>query len=144
MRKKCPECGTILPLEGGASCPKCGLLLGHLATEAGRISQEQEERIIDGVSNRLGQNKPFLWKISWRTLTWFISLLGFVFGWGILSAVRNLHDLARKRFDALDHNMSNLVAEANVRIGSNIARQFEEPRIRATVENVAGKERKAI
>src|SRR5437867_3321172 len=95
MRKKCPECGTILLVEGGASCPKCGLLLGDIATEPGRVSQEQEQRIIDGVSRRLGESNGFLWRVSWRTFVWFFSLLGLAFGWGIWSAVRSLNDLAR-------------------------------------------------
>ena len=143
MTKRCPECKTDLPV-GAGSCSKCGFILVKRPTESEELAEEQEKRIIQGVSSQLAEDKRFLWKVSWRTLAWFFSLLGLAFGWGIWSAVQNLNHLAASRFDALDRNMSNLVMEANARIVTNIAGQFQEPRIRKTVEDVAGKEAKAI
>src|SRR5436309_15917769 len=102
MVKKCPECGTVLPIGGASSCSECGLLLEEGLNDSGAISEEQEKRFVQGVSDRLARNNRFLWKVSWRTLTWFFSLLGLAFGWGIWSAVEKLNTLATRRFDALD------------------------------------------
>src|SRR5712664_355946 len=98
MNKKCPHCGARLPVESLSSCPNCGLLLLDTQSEPERISREQEEKIVAGVSRNLAENSRFLWRISWRTLVWFFSLLGLAFGWGILSAVQSLNQLAAKRF----------------------------------------------
>jgi len=144
MANKCPNCGAVLPVGGASSCSECGLLLGDRATQLGAVSDEQEKRIIQGVSGRLTENNRFLWKVSWRTFAWFFSLLGLAFGWGIWSAVEKLNGLATKRFDALDNNMSNLVVEANARIVTNIAGQFEEPRIRKIVGDVAANQAKHL
>jgi hypothetical protein len=143
MATKCGNCGAVLPL-GRSSCPQCGLLTGNAGDDPGLLSQEQEDRISQRVSKRLGESNGFLWSVSWRAFAWFFGLLGLAFGWGILSAVQTLNRLAATRFDNLDRNMSNLVAEAHARISSNIVDQFQEPRIRRTVEDVASKESKAI
>jgi len=143
MATKCPECNSDLP-SGASSCSKCGLVLVKPPAKFEDLTEERERRIIDGVSDRLTSNKKFLFKVGLSAFLWLFAVLGLLFGWGIWSAKEKLDALAARRFEALDRNMSNLVMEANARIVTNIAGQFEEPRIRKTVEDVAAKEAKAI
>jgi hypothetical protein len=142
MTNKCPECGSTLGAKE-ASCPNCGLLSVERAVEPG-LSLEQEAKISEAVSRTLLGNKRFLWSISWRTFLWIMTVVGLVAGWGIISIVQNVKQAARTRLDTLDRNMSNLVAEAYIRVSSNITEEFRDPRIHKTVEDVAGKEAKAI
>jgi hypothetical protein len=151
MGNFCRHCGK--PLSPASKICQCGTLVTNYSTEV-HVEKAQEEKIIEEVQRQILASKEFhdgitkdrgfLWRVSWRTFFAFFTLIGIVFGWGIWQSVQGLNQASKDRFDALDRNMSNLVARANARIETNIAQRFTEASVSNTVDRVAAAQAKEM
>ncbi len=113
--KICRNCKKIFADDFRGLCPNCSTILD----DSYKIYKKQD--LVDEIakSNRV------LWGISWRLFIKFfsfISIVGFILGFSILKQINQL----------------------NVQINDRIKKEFKEPKITATIENVAKDNTKTI
>jgi tetratricopeptide (TPR) repeat protein len=139
MKKACSHCGHQVESTEGI-CPRCGTILISEPSASQGVSQEQENRIVDLLVERLAGHKKITRQISWSVLKWVVGtlgILGVLFGFSIWDSMRTIIHDTNFRLERTDLSISNQIAKAHAQITNQIAKQFESPRIKETIIEVA-------
>ncbi len=122
--ERCPKCGDFLKDPRLIACPKCGTVPGDYHKSQLELLSQKTEEIKKDISVQVKMEvKSEVIEESVRQtskrfrlrIIWGLSIIGLLFGAGIYQIYNTLTSLVEDR----------------------IAKQFEEPRIRSTLEQVA-------
>src|SRR2546422_6880519 len=100
MSRKCPSCGKQIYNDTSQLCSHCERLPVVDETESPRLSVSQESRIVEGLSEKLSNDRPFRRGIAWRVflgLFTVFGIIGTITGWSIWERVRKFEDGANTR-----------------------------------------------
>jgi hypothetical protein len=163
MKWKCKRCNWEFESGEQTVCPICkDIRTDRIDPEPTPLSQIDRDQIAKGTAELLGKNirlspndlkeigkssaeelannLPFRIRVSlWMTL-----FVGTIFGFGILGALLQIWKETKARIEYVRNDITNLVGQTHLEISSNIVRQFEEPRIRVVVLQVASNEARNI
>src|SRR6266513_1914752 len=151
MKKPCPACGQLVADEAKQFCPACEKLELSLSG----FSNEDFERLSQIVSKRLKDDWKFKAQIACAVI---LLVLGVI---GVIDAILgfNLRENMARRFEKqenqakqrMDDHLANLdedvkrsLAQVEVQMRTNIAKNFEAPAIQVIIKNVAKAEAKDI
>jgi len=150
MKNRCPACGKPISDETKQFCPACEKL-----ELSDKFNKEDFDRLSQVVSGRLSSDWKFKAQIIASVLLvllFVIGLIDAVVGFNLKESIQrhfqSQENQARQRMDdrlaSLDDDVKSTLAQIDVQMRSNIARNFEAPAIKAIIENVAKAESKRI
>ena len=138
---KCKYCHAQMS-EGEVFCPKCKL--SNITTESDlegkKLSDEELKTIARLVAEDLASSKPFRKAIVKTMLFWvaaILGILGLIHGFSIWDMFSVAQTGVQRDLTQWETNADELVKKAGTEVTNKIVSEFEEPRIRQTVETVA-------
>jgi hypothetical protein len=140
MTRKCSHCGRLVIDIKAFLCPSCGTILANEESASGELTHEQEVKISEMVGDRLVNDKRFRMQIVRSLLFWIlgaIGLLGIFFSFSIWDSLQGLKATTNKRLAAVDLQTSNQIASTEEKILTSIAQQFNDPKIKEIMSEVA-------
>jgi hypothetical protein len=140
MTRKCQHCGHLVAEAKAILCPSCDTLLGNGEETPAGLTHEQEVKICEAVSERLLNNRRFRMQIVKSLLFWIlgaVGLLGIFFSFSIWDSLQGLTATTNKRLAVADLQTSNQIASTEERIRASILQQFNDPRIKVIMADVA-------
>ena len=125
INKRCPNCGRRPHDRLLVQCPDC------------RVAFVQEEPAYDGLTPeqlRLVARQIFK---SWKFWAVLVGLVGAA-AWGVVTVADRIIDLrSREYLSTLGQQATNQIGRAFGQISNQISLEFKQPKIKATVEQVA-------
>lgn len=151
MKKTCPGCGQPVAEEAKVFCPRCE----KLELSPNKLTAEELRQLSQIVLKGLKADWKFKAQIIVVVLLLAVVVIevsSALFGLSLNARMeehfQSQEKQAKQRIDdrlkSLDDNVKASLAQMDVQMRSNIARNFETPTIQATIENVAKAEAKGI
>jgi hypothetical protein len=140
MARKCSHCGRLVDDIKAILCPSCGTILANEEGALSELTHEQEVKISEIVSKRFANDRRFRMQIVRSLLLWIlgaIGLLGVFFSFSIWDSLQGLTAKTNKRLAEVDLQTSNQIASTEEKIRASIAQQFNDPRIKEIMLDVA-------
>jgi hypothetical protein len=140
MAKKCQHCGRSVTDTKSFLCPSCGTFLSSEEKAQSELTHEQEVKISEMVIEHLANNRRFRLQIVKSLLLWILGalgLLGVFFSFSIWDSLQGLKTVTNKRLADVDLQTSNQIATTEEKIRISIAQEFDDPRIKGIISEVA-------